>query len=80
MASADVKLREWGNSYGIVLPKDKVIEEGLKVDDELRIEFKKKKSPLREIYGAAKRMGIKFSKPTDELLREADDALSPKDW
>jgi len=44
------KIREWGNSFGIVIPKEVVIKEGFKVNDRITISIIKKQS-LEEFFG-----------------------------
>ncbi|MBI2044708.1 AbrB/MazE/SpoVT family DNA-binding domain-containing protein [Candidatus Pacearchaeota archaeon] len=34
-----VKLKEWGNSLGVILPKDRLRELGLKKGDSIRIDI-----------------------------------------
>jgi hypothetical protein len=47
------KIREWGNSYGIVIPKELVIKEGFKVNDCVTVSINKKKN-LEEFFGKGK--------------------------
>jgi len=43
-------LRRWGNSLGIVIPKDVVIREGLKEGDELEVKIRRIPS-LESLFG-----------------------------
>lgn len=70
MIKTEVKLRAWGNSIGVVLPKDELKAEHLGVDDNVEIIVKKKDNPLREAFGK-----LKYKTPTDELLKQADKDL-----
>lgn len=72
------RLRAWGNSIGIVLPKDELRLENLGVNDEVEITVRKKSNPLREAFGCLKGVKRRTNKTTDELLREVDEALDPK--
>ena len=47
------KIREWGNSYGIVIPKDIVVKEGFKVNDNVDVCINKKQN-LEDFYGKGK--------------------------
>ena len=59
------KTRKWGNSLGIIIPKDEVESLNLKEDQTVIVEITKKENPLKELFGSAK-----FKKPTKELLQE----------
>ena len=43
-------IREWGNSFGIVIPKEVVIKEGLKANDRVSVSIDKKQT-LEEFFG-----------------------------
>ncbi|MAE13069.1 hypothetical protein CMO92_00750 [Candidatus Woesearchaeota archaeon] len=77
MIATDTKLKAWGNSVGIVLPKKELQEEGLEIDDEVEITIKKKTNVLREVFGTLKGVKRKTDKTTDELLKEIDEELDP---
>ena len=69
------KARKWGNSIGIVLPKDVVeklsIKPGSDVEMLVRVSHK---NVLKELFGALKgKEKIKIS--TEELMREIDREL-----
>ena len=34
-------LRRWGNSYGVIIPKDVALKEGLRENDEVEVTVKK---------------------------------------
>ena len=42
MFKSETKLKAWGNSVGVVLPKEALKEEGLSINDEVEITLKKK--------------------------------------
>lgn len=44
------KIREWGNSFGIVIPRELVIKEGIKVNDKVNISIDKKQT-LENFFG-----------------------------
>ena len=68
-----VKLREWGNSIGVVLPKEELKKEHLKAGDEIEIVVRRKTNPLREAFGK-----LKFKKSTEQILKEVDEDLKSK--
>lgn len=59
------KARKWGSSLGIVIPKDVVKELKIRKNQELIVDIKPKENPLKELFGSGK-----FSKPTEQLLKE----------
>jgi len=75
MYKSETKLRAWGNSLGIVLPKEKLKEEGLSINDEVEITLRKKTSPLKDAFGKLKEFKARSSKSTEEILKEVDEEL-----
>jgi len=67
MIEIETRLKPWGNSVGVVIPKDELISEGLNINDEVEITIKKKRNIIRETFGICK-----IKTPTDELLKESD--------
>lgn len=49
-----VRTKEWGNSIGVVLPKDFVREYSIKPGEELLIDIRKRQNVLKSMFGAAK--------------------------
>ena len=78
MISSTGKLRAWGNSIGIILPKNELKEKNLGVNDEVVITIIKKKSPLQEAFGKLKGHKPKTNKSTDDLLKEIDREFDSK--
>ncbi len=78
MIKANVKLRAWGNSIGIVLPKEELKAANLNVNDEVEITVKNKANPLKEAFGFLKGVPAKSKKSTDELLKEIDRELGSR--
>lgn len=72
-----VKTKQWGNSIGLIIPKEVAKEKGIGVDEEVLIEVEKKskKTVLEELFGA-----LPFKKPTEQLLRESRKELESKYW
>ena len=67
MLEVKAKVREWGRSLGIVLPKEEIQREGIKKDDTITILITKKKNTLRDTFGT-----LKFKRSTKEILGESD--------
>ena len=59
------KKRKWGNSLGIIIPKEEVENLNLKENQIVILEITKKENPLKELFGFGK-----LKKPTEELLKE----------
>ncbi|MBU0929840.1 MAG: hypothetical protein KJ623_02105 [Nanoarchaeota archaeon] len=58
------KVKEWGNSLGIIIPKEIVVGEKLKPSDEIIIDIKKK-TDIMKLFGKAK-----FKQTAQELKDE----------
>ena len=61
----EVELKEWGNSLGVIIPKEITKQEKIESGQEIVIDIRKG-NPLKELFGS-----LKFSKPTKELLIES---------
>jgi hypothetical protein len=61
-------IREWGNSYGIVIPREVVIKEGFKVNDSVTINIEKKQN-LEEFFGKGKGKIKDAQKEKDEARK-----------
>jgi len=59
------KTRKWGSSIGIVIPKKVAKELKIRENQEVFVDIRPKDNPLRELFGSGK-----FSKPTEQLLKE----------
>ncbi len=68
MLEVKAKVREWGRSLGVVLPKEGVQQEGIVKNDTVTLLITKKGNALRETFGT-----LKFKKATDEILKESDE-------
>jgi len=73
MVVVETKLKKWGNSLGLIIPKEVIDKENLKEEEKVRVILVNKNSSkvLRETFGMLKG---KIKKPTqqikDELRRE----------
>ncbi len=68
---AKTKLKHWGSSLGVVVPKELVKKEGLHEGEEVFIELKKAHS-LNEIFGSLKEWKTDTQKIKDRLRKEWD--------
>ena len=50
----EVKTKQWGNSIGVVIPKEVVKNLKIKQGENILIEVEKKENPLKELFGFGK--------------------------
>ena len=62
------KVRGWGRSLGVVLPKESAKQEGIGRNDTVTLLITKNRNVLKETFGT-----LKFKKTTDEILKESDE-------
>ena len=67
MLEVKAKVREWGRSLGIVLPKEAAKEENIRKNDTVTLLITKKSNALKETFGK-----LKFKRPTEQILKESD--------
>ena len=58
--------KQWGNSLGLIIPREEVLKYKLKPQEELFIEITSKTNVLKDLFGV-----LKFKKPTAQVLKEA---------
>ena len=58
------KVKEWGNSLGVIIPRDIARKEKLKSEDEVIIEIRKKMD-IMDLFGA-----LKFKKYSQQMKDE----------
>ena len=75
MIEVRTKLRKWGNSLGVVVPKEGLKTEGINEDEEVRVLIMKDESPLEEMFGTLKR---KSKKSTQVIMKEIDKELDTR--
>lgn len=63
------KIRKWGNSFGLLIPKDEFSKLNIPENEEVIVDIKKKESPLKELFGFGKAHNI--SKTTEQILEDA---------
>ena len=74
MIERETKLRAWGNSIGVVIPKEDVIKENLHVDQTVKVLITPVKTiKVKDIFGQ-----LKFKKSTEEIMKEVDKELDSK--
>jgi len=78
MIKSETKLKAWGNSIGVILPKEELQEQALSVNDEVEVVVRKKSNPLKDAFGKLKQFNAKSRKSTDELLNEVDKELKSR--
>ena len=71
MMEEEAKVRKWGRSFGVVIPKEKIKEEGIKENETIKLLISKKSNVLKETFGT-----MKFKRSTQEILDESD----REDW
>jgi antitoxin component of MazEF toxin-antitoxin module len=73
MEKINTIVKKWGNSYGIILPKELVqsqeLKEGARIDI---IVQPRKKTKVKDIFGILKG---KLKKDTDQIMDEVDKEL-----
>lgn len=72
MVMIEVKVRKWGNSFGLVIPKTVAQKEKFKIGEKLDIIVLPKNNVLKETFGSLKG---KIKKSTQEILDETDREL-----
>ena len=75
MIKCETKLKTWGNSIGLVIPKEELKRGKLKPDQLVRVIIcKKKMLKVKDIFGKLKN----WNKSTEEIMREIDKELDSK--
>ena len=67
MIEYETKLKSWGNSIGVIVPKEKITQENLKENQVVRVMlYKKKMLRVKDIFGKLKL----WKKPTKQIMKE----------
>ncbi len=62
----EVKIKKWGNSYGVLLKREELLRNHLQEGDTVEIDIKeKKKADLSPLFGLCK-----FKKSVDQMKKE----------
>ena len=73
MEKANVVVKKWGNSFGVVLPIKIINEQRIKDGMEIEITIHpKNKARVKDIFGVLKG---KLKKPTEQLMKEVNEEL-----
>ena len=75
MVNIDVITRKWGNSIGIILPKEAIEKEHIRENQKINILISKKTNVLNETFGMLKR---KLKKSSQEMKDELREELYPE--
>ena len=74
MEQINTKVKKWGNSLGIILPKKVVDNEDIEENSEVSITIQSiKKAKVKDIFGALKNWRINAQKFKDEIRKEESD-------
>lgn len=69
------KLKAWGNSLGVIVPKEQAEKEKLKIEQEIKVMITPKKVlKVKDIFGELK----DWKKSTAEIMDETDKDLKSK--
>jgi len=71
MIEVEAKVRKWGRSFGVVIPKEKIRNEGIRENETIKLLIAKKTNVLKETFGT-----FRFKRSTQEILDESD----REDW
>lgn len=75
MIECETKVKKWGNSLGIVIPKEKARKGHMRENQKVRVLIMPAKElKVRDIYG----MFSEWKKPTDEIIKENKKELGSK--
>ena len=59
------EIRRWGNSLGVILPKDVTRRLKLKEHEMIELKVKRGKEDLMDLFGT-----LKFKEPTKKIIKE----------
>jgi len=76
MEKTNVKVRKWGNSFGVILPKSIVDKQDIKDGMEIEIIVEaKNKTKVKDVFGILKGKLKRPEKSTQEIMNEIDEEL-----
>ncbi|MBI4149284.1 AbrB/MazE/SpoVT family DNA-binding domain-containing protein [Candidatus Woesearchaeota archaeon] len=73
MLHFESKVRKWGRSLGIVVPKEGIEKEGIKANDAIDLFIVRKSNALKETFGT-----MRFTKPIRKIMEEIDREAWPE--
>ncbi len=68
-----VKTKQWGNSIGVIIPRDVVDDLSIVPGEEIVIDIKEKQNALKELFGA-----LNWGKDKKKILKEVRKELESK--
>ncbi len=66
----EAEIKQWGNSLGIIIPKDLAVKENIKSGDKVKILLSHNGNVLKETFGSLPDLKIDSQKMKDELRKE----------
>jgi antitoxin component of MazEF toxin-antitoxin module len=81
METIKTKVRRWGNSFGIVIPKEVIKNKGFKEGEEVLVDIRGKGLTVGEIMEMSRKMGLPKrlrDVDTQKALDEIDRELEPE--
>lgn len=69
----EVKTKQWGNSIGVIIPKEVVNTLKIKPEETILIEVERKENPLKKLFGT-----LKSKKSTEQMIKEVRKELESK--
>lgn len=82
MEQIRTKVKKWGNSFGVIIPKEIINRDDLKEDAEVFVTVQSRKyTTVGELMKMAKKFKLtrKSKKTTQEIMDEIDKELWPED-
>ena len=74
MEQINTKVKKWGNSLGVIIPKKVVDNEKIEENSEISITIQSiKKTKVKDIFGTLKNWRINTQKFKDEIRKEESD-------
>lgn len=75
MIEIKTKLRRWGNSFGVVVPLNKINSENFGEGEVVKVFLTKEKNDLKNVFGVLKDWKIDSQKFKDKIRKEESDDL-----
>jgi antitoxin component of MazEF toxin-antitoxin module len=69
----ETRTKKWGNSIGIVIPKDTIENLNIKSGEDIVVDIQKKENVLKEMFGKAK-----IKKSAEKMIKEVRKDLESK--
>ena len=69
----EAKTKNWGNSLGVIIPRDMVKELGITAGEEIILDVQKKSTVLKELFGS-----IPLKRKTHQILNDVHKELEGK--